>query len=496
MEQDASFVSSNVPAFVLKLWKLVEDQSVNQLISWSKGGTAFCVHDPVTFSREVLPHYFKHNNFTSFVRQLNMYGFKKVVATDQGGIRPEKDEWEFHHQNFVQGKKEILELVKRKVHPEEKKGKSENVTNILEDVKELQTKHGMVKTSLEQLKLENEMLWQEVTDLRMKHSKQQHVLNKLIKFLILMYGGKRGVDTRKRLAIESAQSDSSKRRRSGQPAKIEELDNLQYIVESPKSAETIASSFDKGPQITVLPDEPTPQNILNQAPIIISPASTHTAQQSPKHPPILPNKGKTYMNTKGKAKKKLASSSKTNGNSLDLKMPTMVSLSTSKEPNTDFSPSIFENFGQIFPSDTNLDIGETLEELESSHNPSKLVVFDRQNSSPKEVIDTNVDDITNSLDSLHSLLSGPQFNIEPDMLSQLFHPEASINSEAIAGHAMIEDLQRTSDAQISMDGSSGSGETDVDSMAPFSPGMFLNDVGEASNDRLDKEPNLEEDSLL
>ena len=42
-------------------------------------------------------------------------GFKKVVATDQGGIRPEKDEWEFHHQNFIQGKKEMLELVKRKV---------------------------------------------------------------------------------------------------------------------------------------------------------------------------------------------------------------------------------------------------------------------------------------------------------------------------------------------------------------------------------------------
>ena len=42
-------------------------------------------------------------------------GFKKMVATDQGGIRPEKDEWEFHHQNFIQGKKEMLELVKRKV---------------------------------------------------------------------------------------------------------------------------------------------------------------------------------------------------------------------------------------------------------------------------------------------------------------------------------------------------------------------------------------------
>ena len=40
------------------------------------------------------------------------------------------------------------------------------------------------------------------------------------------------------------------------------------------------------------------------------------------------------------------------------------------------------------------------------------------------------------------------------------------------------------------------GDNDIGSMAPFSPGMFLNDVGEASNDKLDKGPNLEEDSLL
>lgn len=69
---DSSGIPSNVPAFLVKLWKLVEDPQYEEHISWNKNGTGFLVHDQATFAREILPKYFKHNNFASFVRQLNM----------------------------------------------------------------------------------------------------------------------------------------------------------------------------------------------------------------------------------------------------------------------------------------------------------------------------------------------------------------------------------------------------------------------------------------
>lgn len=70
--------SGPTPAFLSKLWQLVNDEKNNGLVSWSSNGRSFIVHDQVKFSKEILPNYFKHQKMNSFIRQLNMYGFKKV----------------------------------------------------------------------------------------------------------------------------------------------------------------------------------------------------------------------------------------------------------------------------------------------------------------------------------------------------------------------------------------------------------------------------------
>lgn len=64
----------SVPApFLTKTYQLVDDPATDHIVSWGEDDTTFVVWRPPEFARDLLPNYFKHNNFSSFVRQLNTY---------------------------------------------------------------------------------------------------------------------------------------------------------------------------------------------------------------------------------------------------------------------------------------------------------------------------------------------------------------------------------------------------------------------------------------
>ncbi|KAJ2845189.1 Heat shock transcription factor, partial [Coemansia brasiliensis] len=106
-----------VTPFLNKLYSMVDDSSSDDLIRWSADGNSFVVLRHEDFAKEVLPRFFKHSNFSSFVRQLNMYGFHKVPHLQQGGLiadGPEAESWEFNNENFQRGQPDLLHFIRRK----------------------------------------------------------------------------------------------------------------------------------------------------------------------------------------------------------------------------------------------------------------------------------------------------------------------------------------------------------------------------------------------
>ncbi|PLW07203.1 hypothetical protein PCASD_25049 [Puccinia coronata f. sp. avenae] len=102
-------------AFVYKVYNMLLDPSFQHLISFNPNGQSFTVNNVQDFSKTVLPKHFKHNNFSSFVRQLNMYGFHKVNKTPRGQRGNDNSAaWEFVHPKFHRGRTDLLDQIRRK----------------------------------------------------------------------------------------------------------------------------------------------------------------------------------------------------------------------------------------------------------------------------------------------------------------------------------------------------------------------------------------------
>mmetsp|Transcript_26242 Transcript_26242/g.61527 ORF Transcript_26242/g.61527 Transcript_26242/m.61527 type:complete len:313 (+) Transcript_26242:184-1122(+) len=132
--------------FLTKTFHMIE-QCDPSVACWSEDGKSFLIRDVDYFAKSILPLYFKHSKFASFVRQLNFYSFRKLRAeTDD---RSCINEWpppisrnssksnavRFAHEHFRRGQPELLHKITRVTKSQEPT--SSEMKSLKDDIFEL-----------------------------------------------------------------------------------------------------------------------------------------------------------------------------------------------------------------------------------------------------------------------------------------------------------------------------------------------------------------------
>jgi hypothetical protein len=95
--------------FVTATFEMVSSKQPDDCVGWGIDGATLEIRKIGPFCEHVLPTYFSHSNLSSFVRQLNMYGFQKVEC--RSGVTHS-----FKHESFLRNRPDLLNRLTRKVN--------------------------------------------------------------------------------------------------------------------------------------------------------------------------------------------------------------------------------------------------------------------------------------------------------------------------------------------------------------------------------------------
>lgn len=97
--------SGHVPTFPAKMHAILTNPNLNDIVAWAPHGRSWTILKPRAFEVRILPKYFEHSKFSSFVRQANGWGFRRLSSGN--------DRNTYYHEYFLRGMPWLVKKMRR-----------------------------------------------------------------------------------------------------------------------------------------------------------------------------------------------------------------------------------------------------------------------------------------------------------------------------------------------------------------------------------------------
>ncbi|CAG8919359.1 unnamed protein product [Penicillium salamii] len=240
-KRDSQAKRKQIPPFVQKLSSFLDESKNTELIRWSDDGNSFVVLDEDEFARTLIPELFKHNNYASFVRQLNMYGFHKKVGLSDNSMRASerknKSPSEYANPYFKRGHPDLLWLIQkpknagsghaskpskggtrvktedvddndmdeyveegapaprdnRATRPQQLSLVTDNpvpneqLSGVYRELQAIRQQQSIISTTITRLRKEHEQLYSQAANFQEQHTRHENSINAILTFLATVY---------------------------------------------------------------------------------------------------------------------------------------------------------------------------------------------------------------------------------------------------------------------------------------------------------------------